>query len=509
MKKKNKIILFNIILVIVLAILLLISYYELSIANNKIGALSTKSFISASIILSCISLIISNIIFIKKEISTSKIFICVVPITCLIFMFVMPMFRSHDELRHWLKAYEISEGTLVSKVIDGEVQSELPAAVANGVNKYWRNIKYSDVLKSMKNELDKNDKKLHSMKEVALYSPVQYLPQSLGISVTKLFTNKVMYMAYMARFFNMIFCLMLVYLAIKITPIGKKTILLISLFPLSIEAFSSMSPDGMTIGIILLFIAYVLKLKFGDELVKKKDIVILTILSIGIALCKIVYIPIVLLMLIVPKEKFKESKYKYITLIPIIIISFFINLLWLKIANSFLTLSSAGDSSNKVTQILKNPIKYLQTVLYTINYYGDSYVNTLFGSVLAWGEYVKLYYIVPFTFGMLFLFDSTTSKSLKNKFNKFDIILIVCICIVIVGLIFTSLYVQWTDANESNTIQGVQGRYFIPIMFLVAIILSNMKINTEYKEENITKAIGILGIILQVYIMLSIMIIHM
>lgn len=508
MSKTKKAIIFNCAILLIIAILLLISFYQLSLVNN-VKIFEKNLFIVASIFLTIITIAISNIIFFSKNVTTEKVFLLTVPIICIIFMICMPMFRSHDELRHWTKAYEISTGKFVASVIDEKVQSELPTSVANGVNKYWRNIKYGDVIKSLNNDLNENDTKLQSMKEVALYSPVQYMPQVLGILIAKIFTNKVIILAYMARLFNLIISVAIMYLTIKTIPYGKKVLLLLSLLPLSIEAFSSMSPDAITISVIFLFIAYVLKLKENkEELINKKDILILSILSIIIALCKIVYIPIVFLLLLLPKEKFKTHKQKYLIIIPIITFSIIINLIWLRIANSFLSVSSQGSSATKVVDIIKNPIKYVQILLYTMNYYGNSYFNTLFGSVLAWGEYVKLYFIVPFTFGTLFMFESTTDKELKEKFRKYDIIIMLLISIAVIGLIFTSLYIQWTDTEKSVLIQGIQGRYFIPIMPLVALLLSKIKIHSDYKPDNILKIIGISSILLQIYIMLSIIIVH-
>ena len=46
--------------------------------------------------------------------------------------------------------------------------------------------------------------------------------------------------------------------------------------PLSIEAFSTMSPDGITISLSMLLIAYILNIIFKPErVVQKKDIAII------------------------------------------------------------------------------------------------------------------------------------------------------------------------------------------------------------------------------------------
>lgn len=53
----------------------------------------------------------------------------------------------------------------------------------------------------------------------------------------------------------------------------------------------------------------------------------------------------------------------------------------------------------------------------------------------------------------------------------------------IVVLILTSIYVQWTSL-KCKYIDGVQGRYFIPIILLLGLILSNKKIKVNMDMSN-------------------------
>ena len=79
----------------------------------------------------------------------------------------------------------------------------------------------------------------------------------------------------------------------------------------------------------------------------------------------------------------------------------------------------------------------------------------------------------------------------KNSQPKFKIslsnrIIIIAVTVATIGLIFTSLYVQWTPVRNS-TIGGIQGRYFLPIFLLApAIALSLRKTSSSIsaKTEN-------------------------
>lgn len=452
---------------------------------------------------------VSIFIYTRKNITPEKLFLYTVPIMCLLFLAIMPMYRGHDENRHMLRIYEISTGHLLTEVHDDVVGTPLPKVVVDGTGKYWREeMTYNDVLDLKDVEIDYEDTKITSMDTVAVYSPVQYIPQAIGMVFSRLISDNMLLMLYMARLFNLIVCIVLLYFAIKLIPFGKLLVYLISILPLSIEAFSTMSPDGITISLSILLIAYILNIIFNkDRVVQKKDVAIISVMSVIIALCKIVYVPLVAAILLIPASKFKSKKSKALISTFVIGISVIANLIWFKISTNYLAIISGGSSTDKIINVLTSPIDYFRMLLYTINYNGSTYMERLFGSVLAMGEFVKLYFIVPFVFSMFFLFESTTSKELKKRFTEFQNIVIFLIALVVIGLVFTSLYVQFTD-ESSMTIDGVQGRYFIPILLLVGLLLANVKINSDYNEQNKMKLYGITALALQLYIMLAIVVVH-
>ena len=88
-------------------------------------------------------------------------------------------------------------------------------------------------------------------------------------------------------------------------------------------------------------------------------------------------------------------------------------------------------------------------------------------------------------------------------------IIITLVILAIIALIFTSLYVQWTTVG-SKSILGIQGRYFIPILPLAAILIGSViKVENKYKDENIIKTIAITGIIIQIIVIAQIIITHL
>lgn len=456
--------------------------------------------------------IISIIIYYNKDLKTENIFLMIAPFICIFFMITMPTFKNHDEYYHWLKAYEVSQGHLMTPIKDGIQGSEMPGAVSEIMPQDWVNMDYADVKEKLNIEINKEETGILNPETAAVYSFVQYIPQSIGIAIGRIITDNMYLITYAGRIVNMIFSILLLYLAIKIIPFGKKLILIPALIPIAIEGITSLSPDAMTISISFLYIAYILKLSFEnkDEIgIKEKGL--LLVMSIIIALCKIVYIPLVLLMFIIPKEKFKNSsnKNKILNICVIAGIAIILNLIWLGIASKYLATFREGDSKIQVLLALKNPINYIQTLLYTINLNGNNYLLTLFGSDLGWGELIKLNALIPYAFITIYILATISDIELKNKFKLYQLVWIVLTILAVIGLIFTSLYVQWTTVG-SESILGVQGRYFLPILPLIMIILGSiLKIQLTYKEENINRFITISVLVLQIYTITQILVVHL
>ena len=134
---------------------------------------------------------------------------------------------------------------------------------------------------------------------------------------------------------------------------------------------------------------------------------------------------------------------------------------------------------------------------------------SLFGADLGWGEFVKIYSIVPYSLLAIYVFAAITDDEIKGKFKTYQLVWITLVIIAVIGLVFTSLYVQWTTVGKES-ISGVQGRYFLPILPLVMLLLGSvLKIKSSYKKENINKFVAISTLILQIYVVSQIIVVHL
>lgn len=410
----------------------------------------------------------------------------------LMYMLFLPLYMGHDELFHWYRVYEITDGGLLPEIENNSTGYEVPKNVGSGLA--WnKNLEYGDIVRDASRKLDYNDKQFISDVTMSVYSPIQYFPQIVGVTFGKLITDRSVLISYFGRLFNVLICIYLLYNAIKLAPYGKNLLFVLAFIPIAVEGFTTLSGDGFTISTAYLFISYILNIKNSKRMLLKKDFAILSILGIVLAFCKIIYIPIVFMLFLLPKESFKSNKKRWIYLIMMIMLFIFCNLLWLKLANPYLQVYTDGKSSYQIKYIFSHPIRYCQNFLYTIQQNGINYILELYGTGMLWGNAVNNYTFVPIIMIILTLIACINESDFKNKFNLKDSIIVVLIVLAVIALMFTSLYVQWTSYAQ-NKIEGVQGRYFLPIITLVYLVIGNYfggKIKLDNKKVDKLIIVGI------------------
>ncbi len=456
-----------------------------AITANYYKGTNKSLFIIITTVITVITIALM-IILEKKNFKIETTYLIIAMFVYFSFILFFPLFTSHDELYHWFRAYEVSEGKLLSEVHENKALSLLPSAIGEIYNVDFQEIDYRTTKATL--PVEKNDNKnYYDMRTVAVYSPVQYIPQSIGIFIARIFTNKTLVMAYCGRLFNALLAIALIYFAIKIIPIGKRIIFTIGFLPIAVEGFTSLSADAITISVATLLLAYILHLAYDKKVdsVKKKDYALILLLSSILALCKIVYLPIVLLCFLIPKEKFKDKKNYFKFCISIVLISVVLNLVWLKIASGYLSLYSTTEI--QVSYIFKHPLEFIMIVVHTFFANAKQYLFTMVGEGLGWGERVHPYSIVLIGYLALLilnaLFDDYKKVKLDTKVNCIFSIIPICV----IGLIFTSLYIQFTTPGNP-TIMGVQGRYFLPILPIILLLLGNFKgkISQKINSNKIT-----------------------
>lgn len=423
--------------------------------------------------------------FNERKIKLETVFLIIAIPIGLLYCITTPFGKIPDEITHATKAIDISRGHLISKANEN---GEAELIYSQKLDKIFslNNKTYEDYFESIKSE--NNEDIVYKFSNMALYSPICHLAPAIGIFITKIFSASLIIQLYAGRIMNLLLSIFLIYFAIKYIPFNKTLVMIIALLPISMQEFASLSSDALTIAISTFFIAYILHLRFDDNVknLTKKDWWILIISMIIVSMSKIVYLPLCLLVFLIPENKLNSRKDKILKLGGLFIGVTILNLLWLVYSSRFLIEYNIGvNSKQQVLFILKNPIEYCFIMLRTLVTYFQSWWLGLVGYDLGiFGlKTINISYIFAFSLSIVLIVLFFVNEDKNIKIDKITRIIFTFVFICVVVLIFTSLYVQFNKVRNTHII-GIQPRYFLPLLLLIPIIFNNKILVFNKKVDN-------------------------
>lgn len=434
-----------------------------------------------------------------NNIKEEKIYIYLALIFGIIFIFITPPFQSPDEDSHFLKSYNISIGKVYSGIKDNIVGNSDPTDIKKYVYDKLsyigdRNKKYTfSELVSDQYATMNYDKKTFANYSTMNVLPIVYTAPVMGIwfskAVAKIFGMSAVstsYMLYFARLFSLLISVLITYFAIKITPVFRKTIFAIALMPMTLYLYSMVTYDNVLISLTLLSLAIILKLIYDskDKVIDWKYLLIFTIIGFVLYNVKTIYALLLVLVLFIPSEKFGSKKKKIIDLL-IVVFGVLVLTILFKIPYMLRNVSSDATSlivAKQTAFVLHNPIKYLYILGSNMIGQRTFQITSMVGLFGLVDTYLPIYVIVLYLLYLLFsaICDGNLDKikiDLNFKLTAF------IISIVIICLVFTAMYILWTpqiyNKIGGKAITGVQGRYFIPLLFPLLLIFSTKKVHNN------------------------------
>ena len=401
---------------------------------------------------------------------------------CLVFI---PPNSTPDFCMHYYRAYEISEGHLFSAPMPGETYWEFPENVPPAY--FQLNPELSYVFENAGLTVDPETMTAQNISFMAVYTPLPYLPSVVGLLVAKPFTMNTWALIYASRISSFLICGALLFVIVRATPAAKPVIALTALLPLCVEIGAAQPSDITTMCALFGLFAYVFWLRAGA---RRVSLVVLTVLLLVVALVKVVYLPVCLLALLVPKESFPRPG-KVVILVVLAVVCAAASLLWVRAVSVFLIESNPGvDSAAQVQGMLNDPLGFVAVLGRTIVVRWRYWLLELFGGSLN-ALNVVVPTPVPVAMALVFAFacvrsclwnglDGGTALAADGSpggnepsacpsacVRGWERVLLLFIFLVVFLLTLTSLYVQWTPV-ANDIVVGFQGRYLAPILpFLV------------------------------------------
>jgi uncharacterized membrane protein len=425
-----------------------------------------------------------------------------------LFVFLVPPMQTPDENSHFYQAYSVSNLKILPEKFVENGKTKFGAKIPKSVSTAAETLKASvagkpdisfdeHLLKQFINQpLELRNTQYQT--GAALYAPVVYIPQAIGITVGKIFNSSPLVMMWLARLANLALWVSLIYLAIKLIPVAKWAMVVLALNPMAVFLSASLSADVMTTALVFLLFSIVTMWFVKNEAITYRWTAIIIGLLGLIALTKQINVLFALLLFAIPWQRFKSIRNYLIFCIGGTVLAVGIGVLW-TFAISEPSHASAQAMrpgvviapAEQLAGILHHPAGYVRTlvanyIIVSPGYPGDSVFRSFFGTFGWFDTTIPLWTIVLYTFGLLLALGFQLGRDIVVPIRQ-KLILLAIFVLAAVGNI-TAMYVFFTPVG-AHIIEGVQGRYFIPASILLIALFTARKKLLFVKEKTLASVL--------------------
>ena len=362
-------------------------------------------------------------------------------------------------------------------------------------------------------------------------TPVMYLPQAAGMALVRAFGGSALSLVFAARFLNLLAFLLLTSAAICRMPFGREILCGVGLLPMTLHLAASMSYDAGILGCSFLLCAEIFRFAYGradGAFVRGRDLLLLCVLTAALSPCKMVYSCLVLLFLLIPAERFPAGRRGAgQILVKIVCFCFLLavsagsiaavnaSIIRGYAAASQADASAVGTVSETtgqaitegavvtgegevlrsgftVSELVHRPFFIFRMVCSTFSLQSGEMIGDMMGMRLGNLDPllgIQFFLALLFLLGLMLLSlktetggsDPQTSEAGEGAHTGAspgaspgaeERLWIAAVAVLVMLLTAGAMLVSWTS-RDSMIIEGLQGRYFLPVLPLFLLLLKN------------------------------------
>ncbi|MBS0617448.1 MAG: DUF2142 domain-containing protein [Spirochaetes bacterium] len=394
----------------------------------------------------------------------------------LAYLILAPPFQVPDEYMHFGRTLNLLEGHARAEKQGERMGYRIPCAAAYLMEKMPKSVEFRSEGKydwaafwrlnaESQNkpgvcfwEIDRGSLQMHV--------PFLYAPQVVGTAIAKFFTSKPAMWLYAARAANLIFCFLVLFGLLKISPNRNLRLFFFATLPMLLHIFASASGDAMVIILAFVYFFQLLDTLSQREITTNRWI-ILGVSALFISVAKSIYFPLILL---VPFAAWRErSRRAWLFATAIVLLSFVVLVGWnLIVRHDYYSTAAYGMApALQVRHLLEHPIAGVFAVLRGFIDNAAKIAVTYFG-VFGWLSVIMPlpWYLAYFIFGS-FIFIVTRAEIDNLRTPRWPFVLVALGTLLLLSLV---MYITFTPVGFAYT-KGIQGRHLMPILpFLFAAL---------------------------------------
>jgi uncharacterized membrane protein len=378
----------------------------------------------------------------------------------ILFAFLTPPFQSPDEVAHYWRANAIARGQFVSARVDGKPSAVIPTDARDLVATLWMELAGTSV-KFDRTKFD-SARQLRPRGETvrlsfpAFYTAVPYTPQTIAIFAGRLIGVRTLYAFYAGRVMNAIAGVLLVMLAMRLLPEAAWVFGSIGLTPMFLYLAGTFSADVVTCG--LAFCATAAALRPG---VRRAAFPLFAAL---LSLAKPGYALIALIA--VPRLRERKERLPVAVALAAAAICGWVATTIARAAYYPLRNDVVTDASAQIAHVAAAPVEFVRIAAVHYVHHAWQYFTHLIGR-LGWLD-IGLPRIVYVAYAILLLYVALSVSLRIGVIERVTLAIVFTATLLVLAL---SQYLVWSPVGGVD-IEGLQGRYFLPIVPLALLTIS-------------------------------------
>lgn len=411
---------------------------------------------------------------VRSGLSAHYLFLLIAPFIYAAYALLTPPFQSPDEHQHLFRAWQLSQGQLIGVRHGHESGGVLPDALGRAALPELGTLDPHAQRAIVRRPLGRIFSGGTAATEMpvrffnffgsVIYSPTGYVPQLAAIWVGKATGLSVEDIVRLGRLLNATLAILLIFAAMRITPVGAMGMAWVGLFPMTAAAASSLGQDGLVIGGTCLLTAVGLKV-VQSGVWTRSEALGSAVVGVAVALAKVTYVPLALIGG-APFAYRKLEGRRLLTALAITALAFAVAIAWLHAVSGLMlpTQADVPPAGQRLAEFGRDPATIVSLL-------GQTYAREsmhILESLFEFGWRNILVYAAAIPTAVALLLVMIDERGSARGLDLPARLWLLFIAASIILLISAAMFFSSTRAS-SPVIEGLQGRYFLPVVPLILL----------------------------------------
>jgi hypothetical protein len=319
----------------------------------------------------------------------------------------------------------------------------------------------------------------------APYPPLFYLPASAGFALGKLLGQPVVQSLYLARMGNALACALIGFAALVMAGRARPFFFSILMLPMSQFLFATVTADGCVVAVAALGCAVIAGALSEGRPLKGRELLAVSACFGLVGMTKPPYALMGLVLLAAPTAGPPRRRLAAAAAPLAVALAWAALMAWAVQT----PVAAATDPGGQVHFLLTHPAAMFPIAGHTLARYAGFYARGFIG-ILGWLD-VHLpgpYHLAAWA-ALALALALGVSQGRPEGWRRLPLAA-VAVGVAVVGAVFAALYITW-DPVGMTYVEGVQGRYFLPVAFLAPLVfLGGRPLADRLPERWKTLAVG-------------------